>query len=150
MGTPDTTTDTRLPPVGSGYVSVADTALAVERRGRGRPLLLIHGVAEDAILLSTIVGFPVGVDDPAFAAARANAEAMILDEPSITLARFEPETLTGVDVTIVLGNKPLELISDAARQFERWTGRPRVVVDAPHEVYLTDPSVLTGVVASQL
>jgi pimeloyl-ACP methyl ester carboxylesterase len=274
VGTPDTTTDTRLPPAGSGYVYVADTALAVERRGRGRPLLLIHGGGEDAtmlggqaaslatagfdvisydrrgtgrsgrenwpgagadqhaddaaallealgvgpatvvgvssggvialdlaarhpdaittvvaweppaagvvphgdvitaeimapvqayladhpgdfvgaqaILLSTVVGFPVGVDDPAFAAARANAEPMILDEPSITLARFEPETLTGVDVTIVLGNKPLELISDAARQFERWTGCPPVVVDAPHEVYLTDPSVLTGVVASQL
>jgi pimeloyl-ACP methyl ester carboxylesterase len=103
-------------------------------------------VGAQAMLLSTILGFPVAVDDPAFAATRANAEPMILDEPTITLARFEPQSLTGIDVTIALGNAPFELISGAARQFERWTGRPPVVVDAPHEVYLAEPSVLARVV----
>ena len=105
-------------------------------------------IGAQAILLSTILGFPVAVDDPAFAAARANAEPMILDEPTITLQRFQAETLAGINSTIVLGDTPLALISEAARQFERWTGRPAVVVDAPHEVYLSDPSVLTGVVTS--
>ena len=105
-------------------------------------------VGAQAILLSTIVGFPVAVDDPAFAAARANAEPMILDEPTITLKRFAPESLSGAHITIALGNAPLEVISAAARQLEWWTGCPSVVVDAPHEVYLTDPSVLTHLVTS--
>lgn len=103
-------------------------------------------VGAQAILLSTIVGFPVVVDDPAFAAARANAAPMILDEPTITLKRFAPETLRQARITIALGNSPLELISDAARQFERWTACAVVVVDASHEVYLTDPVVLTRLV----
>ena len=29
-----------------------------------------------------------------------------------------------------------------------WTGRPPVRVDADHEVYLADPSVLTGIVTA--
>ncbi len=53
------------------------------------------------------------------------------------------------DLSVAVGNTTLELISDAANQFERWTGRPTIVVDAPHEVYLTDPSVLTHVVTSR-
>ena len=73
---------------------------------------------------------------------------MILDEPAITPERFDAAALTGADITIALGNAPLELIADAARQFECWTGRRAVVVDAPHEVYLTDPSTLTRVVTS--
>lgn len=91
----------------------------------------------------------MAVDDPAFAAVRANAEPMILDEPTITLESFEADAFSGVDLTIALGKEPLELISDAARQLERRTGRPPVVVDAPHEVYLEDPSVLTRVVIAQ-
>ncbi len=105
-------------------------------------------VGAQAILLSAILGFPVVVNDPAFAAARANAEPMILDEPTITLKRFAPDALREVRITIALGNAPLELISDAARQFQRWTGCDVVVVDAPHEVYLMDPAVLTEVVLS--
>jgi pimeloyl-ACP methyl ester carboxylesterase len=107
-------------------------------------------VGAQAILLSTILGFPVGVDDPDFAATRRNAEPMILDEPTITLQRFEPEALSGIDVTIALGSAPLDLISDVAMQFERWTGRPSVVVEARHDVYLTDPAVLTRVVSQLL
>jgi pimeloyl-ACP methyl ester carboxylesterase len=103
-------------------------------------------VGAQAILLSTILGYPVGVDDPAFAAARANAAPMILDEPTITLKRFTPEALRDVRITVALGSSPLELISDAARQLERWTGCSVVVVEAPHEVYLTDPAVLIRVV----
>lgn len=105
-------------------------------------------VGAQAILLSMLLGFPVAVGDSAFAAARANAAPMILDEPAITLKRFAPEALRGVPITIALGNSPLELISDAARQFERWTACAVVVVDAPHEVYLTNPAVLTRLVLS--
>lgn len=103
-------------------------------------------VGAQAILLSTIVGFPVTTDDPAFAATRANAEPMIRDEPTITLERFEPDALHGVDVTIALGNEPLGLIAAAAARFEEWTKRPPVPVEAEHEVYLSDPSVLTRIV----
>ena len=105
-------------------------------------------VGAQAILLSTIVGFPVTVDDPAFAAARANAEPMILDEPTITLKRFTPESLSGVDITIALGNGPLELISAVARQFELWTDCLTLVVDSPHQAYLTDQSIITRIVRS--
>ena len=105
-------------------------------------------VGAQAIMLSLILGFPVAVDDPAFAATRANAEPMILDEPTITSQRFAPEALGSVPITIALGNAPLELIADAAAQFERWTGCTVVVVDAPHEVYLTDPEVLTRVITA--
>ena len=73
---------------------------------------------------------------------------MILDEPTITSQRFAPETLGSVHMTIALGNAPLELIADAAAQFERWTACTVVVVDAPHEVYLTDPAVLTRVITA--
>ena len=62
-------------------------------------------IGAQAILLSKIVGFPVAVDDPAFAGARANAEPMILDEPTITLQRFEPESFAGLDVTVASGRK---------------------------------------------
>ncbi len=47
-------------------------------------------VGAQAILLSAILGFPVAANDPAFAAARGNAEPMVLDEPTITLKRFAP------------------------------------------------------------
>ena len=43
-------------------------------------------VGAQAILLSAVVGFPVTADDPAFAAARANAEPFVRDEPTITAA----------------------------------------------------------------
>jgi hypothetical protein len=39
------------------------------------------------------------VDDPGFAAARANAEPMILDEPRITLAGVEADIFTGLDIS---------------------------------------------------
>ena len=42
-------------------------------------------VGAQALLLSAVLGFPVSVDDPAFAAARANAEPFVRDEPAITL-----------------------------------------------------------------
>jgi pimeloyl-ACP methyl ester carboxylesterase len=103
-------------------------------------------VGAQAILLSAIVGFPVSVDDPAFAAARANAEPMILDDPRITLRRFEPDDLTDADVTIAVGTGAIGPIADATAVLEGWLGRPAVVIDADHEVYLSDPAVLAGVV----
>jgi pimeloyl-ACP methyl ester carboxylesterase len=103
-------------------------------------------VGAQAILLSAIVGFPVSVDDPAFAATRANAEPMIRDDPRITLRRFDPGDFDGVDVTIAAGSTPNDLIASAVDRLAEIAGRPQVVVDADHEVYLTDPSVLAGVV----
>jgi hypothetical protein len=105
-------------------------------------------VGAQAHLLSAILGVPVSVDDPAFTAARANAEPMIRDEPSITLAQFEPEALARADIVVAAGSAPNDLVAAAVDQLERMTGRPRVIVDAPHEVYLAEPSVLTAVVVS--
>jgi pimeloyl-ACP methyl ester carboxylesterase len=103
-------------------------------------------VGAQAILLSAILGFPVSVDDPAFAAARANAEPMIRDEPRITLRSFRPGDLHDVDLTIAVGAGAIGPIAEATEQLASWTGRPALVVDADHEVYFTDPSVLTGLV----
>ena len=49
-------------------------------------------IGAQAMLLSAVVGFPVTRDDPAFAAARANAEPFVRDEPAITLAPLDRET----------------------------------------------------------
>lgn len=103
-------------------------------------------VGAQAILLSVVVGFPVTVDDPAFEAARANAEAMIRDEPAITLERFAPDAFVDTNVTVALGSDPLELITAAAEQIATWTGTPPLRVVADHEVYLSQPVVLTDVV----
>jgi pimeloyl-ACP methyl ester carboxylesterase len=103
-------------------------------------------IGAQAVLLSAIVGFPVAVDDPAFAATRANAEPMVRDEPTITAERLDPDAFVGIDVTIGLGSQPLDLIAAAARQFEAWTGRPPIVVEGEHEVYLSQPAVLTRLV----
>jgi pimeloyl-ACP methyl ester carboxylesterase len=104
-------------------------------------------VGAQAILLTAIVGFPVAADDPAFAAARANAEPMVRDEPAITLARFEPGAFDGVDVTIAVGSAPNDLIAAAVAELETLTGRPAVHLDGDHEVYLFDPSALAALVA---
>lgn len=105
-------------------------------------------VGAQAILLSMIVGFPVTVDDPAFEAARANAEPMIRDEPRVTLRQFTADDLASAQVSIALGSSPIELIMVAAQQVAAWTGRDPVQVVADHEVYLDDPTVLTDLVTS--
>lgn len=105
-------------------------------------------VGAQALLLTTILGVPVSVNDPAFAAARANAEPMIRDEPTITLATFSPDDLAGAEITLALGSAPIEPIAGAAAVVAELTGRPTVQVDGDHEVYLSDPSVLTGIVTS--
>lgn len=105
-------------------------------------------VGAQALLLTTILGFPVTTDDPAFASTRANAEPMIRDEPAITLQSFEQTDLADADITIALGSNAVEPIEAAAAQIADWTGRDPVRVDADHEVYLADPSVLTGIVTT--
>ncbi len=97
-----------------------------------------------ALLLSTVLGFPVSVDDPAFAPARINAEPFVRDEPAITTASFDRAGLASADVTIAVGSAPNEIIAEAVDVLSGWTGRPPVRVDADHEVYLTEPAVLTG------
>ncbi|WP_217921541.1 alpha/beta fold hydrolase [Miltoncostaea oceani] len=100
-----------------------------------------------AILLTYILGFPVTVDDPAFAAARANAEAMVRDDPSITLRPFTAAELRAAPVTVAVGDAPNELVGAAvARLAELGAGAPTVVEGAPHEVHLSDPSVLAALV----
>lgn len=105
-------------------------------------------VGAQAILLTTILGTAVTTDDPAFAAARRNAEAMLRDEPRIPLFRFRADDLAGTDVTIVTGTHPIAPIRWPAARLARWTGRPAVRVEAEHEVHLHDPDVLTGVVVA--
>ena len=70
-------------------------------------------VGAQAVLLSFVLGFPVGVDDPAFAEARTNAEPMVRDDPTITLASFTEADFRGVDVTLAVGSAPNELIAAA-------------------------------------
>jgi pimeloyl-ACP methyl ester carboxylesterase len=104
-------------------------------------------VGAQAILLSAILGVPVSTDDPAFAAARANAEPMIRDEPAITLHRLRAADVKGRNLTVAVGSAPNELIAAATAVLAAWTGRDPVRLVADHEVYLTDPSVLTDLVA---
>ncbi len=81
---PPTATDVRT-------IDIGDTTLAVEVRGVGSPLLLIHG----------------GVEDAAMLAGQA------------------------------------ESLAAAA-----WTGTPLVRLDGDHDVYLSDPTVLTDLVTT--
>jgi pimeloyl-ACP methyl ester carboxylesterase len=106
-------------------------------------------VGAQALLLSAIVGFPVGVDDPAFAAARANAQPFVRDEPTITLADLDLAKLADADVTIAVGSAPNDLIAAATEVLTSTLGEPAIRVDAEHEVYLTDPTVLAGIVTER-
>jgi pimeloyl-ACP methyl ester carboxylesterase len=103
-------------------------------------------VGAQAILLTGILGFPVSVDDPAFAATRANAEAMIRGEPIITLRPFPPGELAGAPVTVAVGSAPNGVVAAAVEHLAAQTGRDPVAVEGDHQVYLTDPAVLTAVV----
>jgi pimeloyl-ACP methyl ester carboxylesterase len=103
-------------------------------------------VGAQAILLSAILGFPVSTDDPAFAAARANAEPMVRDEPTITLHQLGVDDVKDRNLTVAVGSAPNELIAAATEVLAAWTGREPVRVVADHEVYLSDPSVLTDLV----
>jgi pimeloyl-ACP methyl ester carboxylesterase len=105
-------------------------------------------VGAQAMLLSVVLGFPVSADDPDFAAARANAEPFIRDEPAITMATLEQELLAGAAVSIAIGSTPNEIVAAAADVLAEWTGQPSVRADAEHEVYLTDPEVLTALVTT--
>jgi hypothetical protein len=90
----------------------------------------------------------VSVDDPSFAAARANAEPMIRDEPTITLRPFTAAELTAVPVTIAVGSEPNEVVGAAAARLGELSGRdPVLVAGASHEVYMTDPAALTALVS---
>lgn len=99
-----------------------------------------------AILLKFILGVTVSVEDPAFAATRANAEAMIRDEPNVPVFRLRRDDLKQVDVTVAIGSKPAAPIRIAAWRISSWTGTPVVRVHAGHEVYMSEPTVLTEIV----
>ena len=106
-------------------------------------------VGAQAILLSAILGFPVSADDPAFAAARANAEPYRPRRAGHHRShRSAPTTSPTADITIAVGSAPNDLIAAAGDVPLAWTGRDPVRVDADHEVYLTDPRVLTGIVTA--
>jgi pimeloyl-ACP methyl ester carboxylesterase len=105
-------------------------------------------VGAQAILLAAVIGAPVAIDDPAFAAARANAEPFVRDEPSITATTLDERALGALDVTIGVGSAPNELVAAAVDVLSGWTGHPPVQVAADHEVYLVDPTVLTGIVTA--
>jgi pimeloyl-ACP methyl ester carboxylesterase len=103
-------------------------------------------IGAQAVLLSFVLGVPVSPDDPAFAATRRNAETFVRDEPAIPVSPLDTGALTGADVTLAVGAAPNEAIAAAVAVLERSIDRPTVHVDADHEVYLFDPSVLTGIV----
>ena len=101
-------------------------------------------VGAQAILLEIVLGVPVAVDDPAFAATREHAESMVRDDPAITLEAFERSDFDGRDVTIVIGDAPNEVVAAAAVALADLTGRAPVEVIGGHEVYLLDPGVLVA------
>lgn len=105
-------------------------------------------VGAQALLLSAILGFPVTVDDPLFAATRANAKPMIRDEPGITLRPFTADELTGASVTLAVGTAPNEVVAAATGALATMVGSAPVVVDtADHEAYLNDPVGFATVLA---
>jgi pimeloyl-ACP methyl ester carboxylesterase len=104
-------------------------------------------VGAQALLLTVIIGVPVSATDPAFAAARANAESMVRDDPQITLRPFTAAELAGAPVTVAVGGEPNDLVAAAADALAELTGAaPALVPGVGHEVYLTDPSALAGLV----
>jgi pimeloyl-ACP methyl ester carboxylesterase len=106
-------------------------------------------VGAQAILLTTILGFPVSIDDPLFAAARANAEPMIRDDTSIPLRPFTAEELAGLPITIAEGSAPNEAGAAATAALSGLIGQDPLVIDTPdHEVYLLDPAFFAEVVTS--
>ncbi|MET0965324.1 MAG: alpha/beta fold hydrolase [Nakamurella sp.] len=105
-----------------------------------------HGA--HAILLSTIMGFPVAVDDPAFGSVWANSEPIIRDEPAIVATEFTVAELRDVPLVIVLGSEPQDLIVQAAKQLSQWTGATTVTVTGDHLVHLLDPGKLTDVLTT--
>jgi len=97
-----------------------------------------------AILLKFIPGVPVSVEDPLFAATRANAGAMIRDEPNVPVFQLRRTDLHGVDLTVGVGSKPhREPIRIAVWRLSRWTGTPVIRVKADHEFSMSEPAVLT-------
>ena len=77
------------------YVSVARTSLAVQRRGSGSPVLVIHGGGEDADMLAkqaeslAAAGFEVITYDlaaPGALVARTGPEAVPTSTPTTPLA----------------------------------------------------------------
>jgi len=105
-------------------------------------------VGAQALLLTAILGFPVAADDPAFAAARVNAEPMIRDEPAVTLRASAPGELDGVPITLAIGSAPNDAVGAAAAGLAELLGHDPVTVEGDHEVYLADPTVLTGIVVA--
>lgn len=105
-------------------------------------------VGAQAILLSFVLGFDVSVDDPAFAAARLNAEAMVRDDPTIVLEPFVADDLAGRDLVLAVGDEPNELVAGASAVLAELAGITVTRAAGPHEVYLSDPSVLVELVGS--
>jgi pimeloyl-ACP methyl ester carboxylesterase len=104
-------------------------------------------VGAQALLLSFILGYPVTVDDPLFAPARANAEPMVRDDPSIVLRTFTAEELAGLPLTVAVGTAPNEAIAAGVAGLTALTGQAPLTVDtADHEVYLLDPAAFAEVV----
>jgi pimeloyl-ACP methyl ester carboxylesterase len=104
-------------------------------------------VGAQAMLLTVILGVPVPPDAPEFAAARANAEPMVRDDPAITLRPFTAAELSAVPVTIAVGTEPNELVGAASSVLGELAGiEPEIVAGAGHEVYLSDPAVLAALV----
>lgn len=100
-------------------------------------------------MLTAILGVPVTTDDPLFAGARANAEPMVRDDPSIPLRPFTAEELDGLPITLAVGTAPNEAVAAATDGLAALTGLDPVVVDTPdHEVYLLDPATFAAAVAA--
>ncbi|MEX5295305.1 alpha/beta hydrolase [Kocuria sp. CPCC 205268] len=106
-------------------------------------------IGAQALLLGAAAGAPVSIDDPDFARVRVNAEAMVLDEPAIAWTTFT-DGLRSCPVTVAIGDEPSEPVRAAAAELARLGERPVHRVAGRHDVYLTDPGVLAGLVTEAL
>jgi pimeloyl-ACP methyl ester carboxylesterase len=105
-------------------------------------------IGAQAILLSALTRRAVTVDDPDFARERVNAEAMVRDEPAITLTTFG-DPLPG-KVTLAQGEAPSELVRDAAAELGRRTGRSVRQVTGRRTHGIIDPAALVCLVLGVL
>jgi hypothetical protein len=130
-------------------VPVAGTTLAVQVRGEGPPLLLVHGGGEDATMLSAqadslaAAGYQVVTYD-----RRGTGGSGREDWPGNGADQHADDAAALLDALGLAPAAPIGLKAGAAAQLAEWTGRPTVQAVGHHEVYLADPAVLTGIVTS--
>lgn len=96
-----------------------------------------------AVMLAVVSG---GETQNISAGIRANAEAMVRDDPAIVLAPVDAFNLRGSEVLIAVGDAPNPLVAAAATGLAELSHTTVTRISGDHEVYLDDPEPLTQLV----